>query len=100
MLLRISNQRANAHKNTEEQEVKHSELDDVSKSVAGLILGILLKGDKAGERGDKSAYATDVYTKQKIAVIKSKLREKYRRWNVTDDLTGERREYECVHLKE
>ena len=74
MLLRISKQRANAHKHTEEQEVEHSKLDDVSKSVAGLILGILLKGDKAGERGDKSTYATNIYTEQKFFVVACKLR--------------------------
>lgn len=67
--------------------------------MTGLILGVRLKGDEAGERGDKSTYATDIYTEQKLTVVGRELRQQYRRGNVANNLAGKRGKYESVFLK-
>lgn len=91
--------RTESNKHAEEQNVERGELDDIRKGVSGLILRVRLKGDKAGKRCDKRTDAADVYSEEKLAVIGGKLREKYRRGHVADDLTGKSAEEERVSLK-
>ena len=57
----------------EKNNVEGCENKKISAALSGVMLGIFAKGNKAGKRGDNSAAATDVYTKQKLSVIVGKL---------------------------
>lgn len=45
----LTYKQTDAHQNDEEKDVKSGKLDNISERVSGLILGIFLKGDEAGE---------------------------------------------------
>lgn len=72
----------------QKSKIERAEKPDIRERLALYVRGVLTEGNKACKRGDKRSYAPDIYTEQKLLVIRCKFREQYRARHVTDDLTG------------
>ena len=96
----LSENHTNGDEDTKKEKVERREFKYITERVTGLILGVFLKGDKAGERGDKCAYTADINAEKQLAVIFSKLREEYCRGDIADDLTGKGAEKKRILFKE
>ena len=70
----------------QKSEIERAEKPYIRKCFSLCVRGILAESDKTGEGRNKSSHSADVYTEQKLFIIRGKFREQYCTWNVTDNL--------------
>ena len=73
----------------QEAKVEQGELLDVAACLAGVMLGVLVEGDQAGQGSDQAAYAADVHAHQQIRIVAGELRQQNGGRHIADKLAGE-----------
>lgn len=98
----VSRHEKYCHKSEDNKKSKivGGEKQYVVPALPGVILGIFLEGNKACERGDKSAHASDIYAKEQFLIIVRKGGKENCRGHVADKLTGKCAENESALVKE